>query len=196
MRATTLSARREAQGDVGETDAALFEAIGRGDLGPLGALFDRHHEAVRQFLLRTAPNDADVDDLVQETFITASRAAASFDGRASALPFLIGVAVRLVRRKKRTFARLRALYEAFAFVPLHPGVTPEESTSAAQQEERLRQAIARLPEDRRIALVMVEYNGLTGVEAAGILGVPVGTVWRRLHEARNDLRRALGGGSL
>jgi|HubBroStandDraft_6_1064221.scaffolds.fasta_scaffold478040_2 RNA polymerase sigma-70 factor (ECF subfamily) len=193
--AVTRAVRREAQGGVGETDAALFEAVARGDLGPLGALFDRHSEAVRQFLLRAAPNDADVDDLVQETFITASRAATNFDGRSSALPFLLGIAVRLVRRRKRTFARLRALYDAFAFVPSLPSRTPEESTSTAQQEERLRRAIAGLSEDRRIALVMVEYNGLTGVEAAGILGVPVGTVWRRLHEARNELRRSLEGGT-
>jgi len=106
-----------------------------------------------------------------------------------------GVAVRLLRRRKRTFARLRALYDAFAFVPAQPSRTPEETTSTAQQEERLRRAIAGLSEDRRIALVMVEYNGLTGVEAAGILGVPVGTVWRRLHEARNELRRSLEGGT-
>lgn len=188
----TRTAKQQAQG---ESDAALFEAVARGDLGPLGALFDRHHEAVRQFLVRAASNEADVDDLVQETFITASRAATSFDGRASALPFLIGIAVRLLRRRRRSFARLRALYDAFSFVPLAPARTPEESTSAAQQEERLRQAIARLPDDRRIALVLVEYNGLSGVEAAGILGVPVGTVWRRLHEARNDLRRSLEGGT-
>ena len=71
MKAVTM--RREA---AAESDAALFEAIARGDLGPLGALFDRHHEGVRQFLLRAAPNAADVDDIVQETFLTAARAAA------------------------------------------------------------------------------------------------------------------------
>jgi RNA polymerase sigma-70 factor (ECF subfamily) len=190
----TRAAKRDVQSVAIETDGALFAAMARGDLGPLGALFDRHNEAVRQFLLRAAPNEADVDDLVQETFLTASRAATGYDGRASALPFLIGIAVRLLRRRKRTFARLRALYEAFAFVPAPPSRTPEESTSSAQQEERLRQAIARLPDDRRITLVLVEYNGLTGAEAAEILGVPVGTVWRRLHEARNDLRRTLEGG--
>jgi RNA polymerase sigma-70 factor (ECF subfamily) len=172
-------------------DAALLEAIARGDLGPLGALFDRHHEPVRQFLLRAAPNPADVDDLVQETFLTATRVASSFDGRHSALPFLVGIAAQLLRRRKRSFSRVRALYESFAAAPRAPERCPEERLQKAQEDARLRKAIAALSEERRLALVMVEYNGMSGPEVARILEVPVGTVWRRLHEARAELRRAL-----
>jgi len=190
--------RREAAGAPGEAaerDAALFAAIVRGDLGPLGTLFDRHHEAVRQFLLRAAPNAADVDDIVQETFLTAARAAASFDGRESALPFLIGVSVQLLRRRRRTFSRLRALYDAFGAAPKTPAPSPEEHASVAQEGQRLQDAIAKLPEHLRLTLVMVEHNGLSGAEVAQILGVPAGTVWRRLHEARAELRSALERGS-
>jgi RNA polymerase sigma-70 factor (ECF subfamily) len=42
---------------------------------------------------------------------------------------------------------------------------------------------------------MVEWNGMSGVEAAKILGIPVGTVWRRLHEARAEIRRMLERGA-
>jgi RNA polymerase sigma-70 factor (ECF subfamily) len=185
--------KREPCEDCG--DAALFEAIARGDLGPLGVLFDRHREPLRQFLLRAAPNAADVDDLVQETFLTASRAAGSFDGRKEGLPFLIGISVQLLRRRRRTFARLRALYDAFGSTPTAAARTPEDAVSQVQDEERVRSAIAKLSEDRRLALVMVEYNGLTGPEVASILGVPVGTVWRRLHEARTELKRSLERGA-
>lgn len=173
------------------SDAALFEAMAQGDLSSLGVLFDRHHEPLRQFLLRVTPNAADVDDVVQETFLTATNAAGSFDGRASALPFLIGISVQLIRRRKRTFARLRALYDAFAAAPMTPKPSPEDRLHQAQEEERLRAAIGHLSEEKRLVLVMVEYNGLTGVEVAGILGIPVGTIWRRLHEARAELRQAL-----
>ncbi|APR86845.1 RNA polymerase ECF-subfamily sigma factor [Minicystis rosea] len=187
--------RRDLTSPRDATDAQLFEAIATGDLGPLGTLFDRHHEEVRQFLLRAAPHDADVDDLVQETFLTASRAAASFDGRESGRPFLIGVAAQLVRRRRRTFARLRTLLDAFGAAPVSAPRTPEESTSAAQEEERMRAAIASLSDDRRLVLVMVEYNGLSGVEVAKIIDKPVGTVWRRLHEARAEIRRTLTRGA-
>ncbi|WP_437753863.1 RNA polymerase sigma factor [Sorangium sp. So ce1389] len=174
-----------------QTDAALLDAIARGDLGPLGVLFDRHHEHVRQFLLRAAPNDADVDDLVQETFLTAAQAAASFDGRETARPFLIGIAVQLIKRRRRTFARLRGLLESFGRTPTPPRSTPEDEASLAEDEARIRAAIARLADDRRLVLVMVEWNGMSGVEVARALGTPVGTVWRRLHEARAEVRRAL-----
>lgn len=177
------------------SDAELFAAIAQGDLGPLGALFDRHHEDVRQFLLRAAPNAADVDDLVQETFLTASRAAGSYDGRESARPFLIGVAAQLLRRRRRTFARLTALLDAFGATSAPPPRTPEESTSVAEDHDRVRAAIAGLSEDQRLALVMVEYNGLSGVEVARILDKPVGTIWRRLHEARAAVRRTLERGT-
>ncbi|AUX46830.1 uncharacterized protein SOCE26_083390 [Sorangium cellulosum] len=164
-------------------------------LGPLGGLFDRHHEHVRQFLLRAAPNEADVDDLVQETFLTAARAAASFDGRETARPFLIGIAVQLLRRRRRTFARLRSLLESFGKTPTPPLSTPEDEASLAEDEARIRDAIARLTDERRLVLVMVEWNGMSGVEVARVLGTPVGTVWRRLHEARAEVRRMLERGA-
>lgn len=177
------------------SDGALFAAIAAGDLGPLGVLFDRHHEAVRQLLLRAAPNPADVDDLVQETFLTAARAAASFDGRDSGKPFLLGVAVQMLRRRRRSFGRLRTMLESFGKAPTSAPRTPEEATSQAQEDDRLHAAIARLSEDKRLVLVMVEWNGMSGVEAAKVLGIPVGTVWRRLHEARAEIRRTLERGS-
>ncbi|HRI70932.1 MAG TPA: RNA polymerase sigma factor [Polyangium sp.] len=178
-------------GATAATDAALFESIAKGELGALGVLFDRHHEPLRQFLLRVTPNAADVDDIVQEAFLTATNIASSFDGRASALPFLIGISVQLIRRRKRTFARLRALYDAFAAAPTTPKPSPEDRLHQAQEEALLQAAIGRLSEEKRLVLVMVEYQGMTGVEVAGILGIPVGTIWRRLHEARAELRNAL-----
>ena len=187
----TIAAPKRANVRAQQTDAELFAAIAHGDLGQLGLLFDRHHEPLRQFLLRVAPTSADVDDLVQETFLTASRIAASFDGRESAFPFLMGISVQLLRRRKRTFSRLRALYESFGKAPTLPSSSPEERLSQAEEEARLQKAITRLSDERRLVLVMVEYNGLSGVEVAKMLDTPVGTIWRRLHEARNELRYAL-----
>jgi len=186
---------REAPEPRGESDAALFAAIADGDLGQLGTLFDRHHQEVRQFILRAAPQAADVDDLVQETFLTAARAAASYDGRESARPFLIGVAVQLIRRRRRTLGRLGAVLERFGVLSPPAPKTPEEFTNLAEEQAMLHAAIARLSEERRLALVMVEYKGLSGLEAAKILDVPVGTIWRRLHEARAELRRELERGA-
>lgn len=175
------------------SDAELFAEIAEGELGALGVLFDRHHEDVRQFLLRTAPA-ADVDDLVQETFLTSSRAAGSFDGRDSARPFLIGVAAQLLRRRRRTLARLRNLVTAFGEAPQAPAPDPSDALLAEESNAAVRAAVAKLPDDQRIALVMVEWNGMSGVDAARALGVPTGTLWRWLHDARADVRRRLSRG--
>lgn len=178
---------------VRDGDGALFAAIAAGDLGPLGALFDRYHDDVRQFLLRAAPG-ADAHDLVQETFLAAARAAGSYDGRENARPFLIGVAAQLVRRRRRTMARLRNLAEAVGLAPTPPAPSPEDALATAQDGARVRAAVAKLSDDRRLALVMVEFQGMSGPEAAKALGVPNGTLWRWLHEARAEVRNTLSRG--
>ncbi len=176
-----------------KADPALFRAIAEGDLGPLGVLFDRYHEDVRQFLLRAAPQ-ADAADLVQETFLAAARAASSYDGRENARPFLIGVAAQLLRRRRRTLARLRNLVEAVGRAPEAPSTSPEQALLAHEDHALVRAAVAKLSDDRRLALVMVEFQGMSGPEAAAALEVPVGTVWRWLHEARTEVGRTLSRG--
>jgi RNA polymerase sigma-70 factor (ECF subfamily) len=173
------------------SDADLFAAIAAGDLGPLGTLFDRYHGDVRSFLVRSAPRASDVDDLVQETFLTAARAAGAYDGRDRAGPFLVGVAAQLLRRKRRSFARLRAMLENLGRAPVDEVRDPEASAVASGESARVQAAMERLSEDRRVVLVMVEWNGMSGVEVARALDIPVGTVWRRLHEARAELKKAL-----
>jgi RNA polymerase sigma-70 factor (ECF subfamily) len=79
-------------------------------------------------------NRSDAADLVQETFLTASRAGASFEPGAAAKPFLLGVAAQLARRKRRSFARLRAMLEAFAHVPVAPRATPETDLAAGEKK--------------------------------------------------------------
>jgi RNA polymerase sigma-70 factor (ECF subfamily) len=173
------------------TDTELFEGMATGDLGPLGELFDRHHASVRAFAERMLANPADAADLVQETFLTASRAAASFESGAAAKPFLLGVAAQLVRRRRRSFARLRATLQAFARSPSAPRATPEDDLAAGEETVLLGAAVARLSHAHREVLLMVDLGGLSGVEAAKALEIPAGTVWRRLHEARAQLTQRI-----
>jgi RNA polymerase sigma-70 factor, ECF subfamily len=170
------------------TDTELFQGIANGELGPLGELFDRHHASIRAFAERLLANPADADDLVQETFLTASRTAAAFVSGAAAKPFLFGVAAQLARRKRRSFARLRAMLLGFEHTPRAPRRTPEELLIAGEEAELLHAALARLSHAHREVVLMVDLGGLSGVEAADALGIPAGTVWRRLHEARAHLR--------
>jgi RNA polymerase sigma-70 factor (ECF subfamily) len=172
----------------GATDTELFEGMAGGDLSPLGELFDRYHEPVKAFGERALDNRADAADLVQETFLTAARAAASFAPGSGAKPFLIGIAAQLARRRRRSFARLRARLEAFGRAPAAPHKTPEDDLVLGEEAALVDAALARLSHEHREVVLMVDLGGLTGVQTAKALGVPAGTVWRRLHEARAELR--------
>ena len=175
-----------------EGDEGLMRRVGEGDLSALGALYDRHHEGVRAFVRRATGGAADADDVTQEAFLTLARVADWYDGRASARPLLLGIAARLVHRRRRGLARwARALAGvASAAAPREP--TPEDAASASEEMRRFDAALAALSDDKRLTLLLVEREGLTGPEVARILDVPVNTVWTRLHYARAELRRALG----
>jgi RNA polymerase sigma-70 factor (ECF subfamily) len=96
--------------------------------------------------------------------------------------------VQLIRRRRRSFARLRAMLEALGRAPIAPRATPENDLLEREKAEMLDVAVSRLAHAHREIILMVDVGGLSGVEAAKALGIPPGTVWRRLHEARAELR--------
>jgi RNA polymerase sigma-70 factor (ECF subfamily) len=69
---------------------------------------------------------------------------------------------------------------------------PRPELHARRDIER---ALVKISEAKRITLLMAEVEGLSCAEIAAALGVPIGTVWTRLHAARRDLRRALEEGA-
>jgi RNA polymerase sigma factor (sigma-70 family) len=174
-----------------EGDESLMRRVGEGDLSALGGLYDRHHEGVRAFVRRAMGGAADADDVAQEAFLTLAKVADRFDGRASARPLLLGIAARLVHRRRRGLARWARALAGVAFAVVPPAPTPEDAASASQEMRRFDAALAALSEDKRITLLLVEREGLSGPEVATLLDVPVNTVWTRLHYARAELRRAL-----
>jgi RNA polymerase sigma-70 factor (ECF subfamily) len=175
-----------------EGDAELLRRVSQGDLGPLGVLYDRHHERVHQFVSRATAGGADADDITHEAFLALASVAHRFDGRPSARPLLIGIAAQLVRQHRRAGARLLQVLASFANGLSGRSVrTPEDAASVTEELGRFEQALARLPEEKRLVLLLVEREGLTGEEVAAALHVPLNTVWTRLHYARAEVRRTL-----
>jgi RNA polymerase sigma-70 factor (ECF subfamily) len=193
MKRGSLHALREpADRDVEDTDADLIRRVSEGDLSPLGTLYDRHHQGVRQFLMRATAGGADAEDIAHETFLTLAKIAGRYDGRSSARPFLLGIAAQLVRRRKRGLMRWAHTVTSFAGTqPDRRTRTPEDEAAASEDRSRFDEALARLSEEKRLVFLLVEREGLSGEEVARALEIPVNTVWTRLHHARNDLRKAL-----
>ncbi|MGH7440998.1 MAG: RNA polymerase sigma factor [Polyangiaceae bacterium] len=171
-------------------DPEILRRLANGEIGALGELYDRHHGAIRLFVARSTSDAEDVDDLVHATFLAVAKAAHRYDGRPSCRPWLVGIAVRLLRRRRRAFGTLLTVVRALQGAK--PWTDPRPALMARSDVER---ALARLSEDKRIALLMAEVEGWSSPEIAAALGVPVGTVWSRLHAARRELREALEEGS-
>jgi RNA polymerase sigma-70 factor, ECF subfamily len=192
-----LDERRAAISDI--SDEALLAACAVGDSAALGALFDRHHEAVYRLVSRLLHSEpAEIDDLVQTTFLEVWKAAGRYTARGSVKSFVFGIAANTVRHHVRSAQRRRA---AIADCPPpstshHP---PDAAVLRSQQVSRLAAALHALPHDLRAAYVLCDLEDVPGVEAAQLLGIRAGTLWRRLHDARRSLRAAIegeeGGGS-
>lgn len=174
------------------TDGELLTAIANGNLEALGHLFDRHGQGVRSFLGRMGVGASDADDLLQATFLEVMRAAGRFDARLPARNWLLGIAGSMLRRHRRSLRRTAArLIAAAGLTPATIPPTPAELFDGDQAERRLDRAFSRLSEKKREVFVLVTLEGLSGEEAARALGIPVNTIWTRLHHARAELRAAL-----
>ncbi len=172
-------------------DSELIARIAAGDIGALGELYDRHRDAVHHFVARATGDGHDVDDLVHAVFLTVAKSAAKYDGRPVCRPWLLGIAVRLLKRRRHSMKRWVALLSSLG--NLRPGTSdPRHALDARSEIDR---ALAEISEAKRVALLLAEVEGLSCNEIAELLGIPVGTVWTRLHAARRELRALLAEGA-
>jgi RNA polymerase sigma-70 factor (ECF subfamily) len=173
------------------SDADCLRRLASGEVGALATLYDRYSESLYRFVSHATDNASDVEDVVHVAFLTAARAAASFDGRQSCRPWLLGIAARLVHRRRRTLARFRRALRELASRQEGAQRDPQRELIARDELEALGKALERLSDSKRVALILSEVEGLGAEEIAVALHVPIGTVWTRLHHARLELRRAM-----
>ena len=169
------------------SDPGLVAACAAGDRTARALLFERHVDAIHRFVARMRGSDADVvDDLVQVTFLRAFGAAVRFHGT-TARAWLHGIAANVVREHARKEIRRKRALSLVAEITT--GSEPPRDPTLA----RLPGAIAALPHPQRAAFILVDLEGEKGTDAASALGIPQGTLWRHVYEARCALREALHG---
>lgn len=165
-----------------DSDGDLLARLKAKDIAALGPLFDRHAASVHQFARRVAPRE-DADDIVQETFLRVAKIAASYEARMpSARAWIVGVGYSVIRERRRAVARFIRALSSFARTESERVALPR---GAVRNE--IEKQLALLSPDKREAIVLTEVLGMTGPEAASVLGIPVGTLWTRLHHARQTL---------
>jgi RNA polymerase sigma-70 factor (ECF subfamily) len=152
------------------------------------ALFAAHHDAVRRYVVRRLEG-ALVDDAVADTFLVAWRRLDEIpDG---ALPWLLGVARRVLADQRRAARRRRSLSER-----LHVGALPDRVNRdwepPAGLTPQLASALAVLTEHEREALLLVAWDQLSAADAARVAGCSAAAFRVRLHRARQRVADRLG----
>lgn len=174
------------------SDEALLAACALGDRSALGSLFDRHYEPLRRFLVHFLSGDgADIDDLVQSTFELVRANAHRFRGRSAVKTWILGIGRNLARRHLRNRTRERKL--SAALIRETPALPrrPDELMDEELDRARLDAALSKLSPKLREVFILVYIQGLSDREAAQVLGLREGAVWKRLHDGREKLRALL-----
>lgn len=161
-----------------------------GEPAAFSEIFERHARPVGGYIRRRVGVDA-ADDVLSETFLVAFRRRAVFDGAwESALPWLLGIATRLVKSHRAAEARHWRAFEASAGAADASGVPHADSDDQLDAQAALRALaprIAALSAKDRDPLLLYAWGDLTYEQVAAALGVPVGTVRSRLNRVRRKL---------
>jgi RNA polymerase sigma-70 factor (ECF subfamily) len=163
--------------------------------GDFSAFFDTNRDAIHRFLWRLTRNAADADDLLQETFLSAWRKRAQFEGRGSAEGWLRKTAFRLYLNQRTKTVRRADL--AVAHSPPREGSVPpaerafDDRESAEFLLRRVADAVDALPDGPREAFVLFRYEGMNCAAIAEATDTPMKTVETRLRRATELLTQQL-----
>jgi RNA polymerase sigma-70 factor (ECF subfamily) len=179
------------------------ELIGRlksADPSAFKALVEAYQAKVLSTCYRFLHNREDAEDTAQEVFVEVHRSLAAFREEAELSTWIYRIAVTksldVLRRAKRR-KRFDAVRGVFGFsVEIHEVAAPrdqgpEQDLEIRERSRILREAIAALAENQRIAVTLARYEGLTNKHIAGIMGTSVPAVDSLLHRAHANLRKSL-----
>ena len=156
------------------------------------AMVRRHDGRLRGLASRLLAADRSrVDDALQEAYVRAYRALPDFRGEAELGSWLYRITYNACIDELRRTRRRPPPVDTAAPGWDRPGSAagPEPEVAAADAVTR---AVAALPDDQRVTVVMVDGEGFDNITAARILGVAPGTIASRLSRARAAMRHALG----
>jgi len=169
----------------------LFDLAISGDEYAFQDLVQRHYLNVYRLSFKWCSVKEDAEDITQEVFIKFARKLKTFNRKSSLKTWLFRITINTVKdyvRKNST----KKFYEA-AYADEHARNNPGPSQESSIDTSRLYEAIDRLPDKQRAALLLVMAEGLSHKEAAYALNCSETTVSWRIHQARKRLRKILPG---
>jgi RNA polymerase sigma-70 factor, ECF subfamily len=168
-------------------DEQLMEILAKGEIRPLGELFQRHAPMVKAALQRFAPElaEAHVDELSQDVFLALHDSADRYEEQSKFKAWIFGIAVRKARAwRRKTWLRRNLLKRHGGLniaMALPTGTTPDTSFELREQAQIM---LSQMTQKQREVVLLHAVEGFSCEEIAQILKVRVGVVWTRLYRAR------------
>ena len=186
--------------DSDASDRADMAALCAGREAALDALMARHAGPLCRFLVRLLQDEEEAADLAQTAFVRVYQNRERFDSAKKFSTWLYAIAANLARDRQRWQGRhphvsLDALIgedgsDATEILP-HESPGPAELADAAERVGLVRAAVAALPDDLRVPLVLAEYEGMSQTDIGAVLECSAKAVEMRIYRARQQLRQSL-----
>lgn len=175
------------------SDAELLRRIVAGEVRAVGDLYDRYAPTLFPVALRIVRDRSEAEDVLHDAFVAVNERAAQYtEQRGTVVAWLVtlvrNLAIDRARRRERRGALTR---EVLSHEPPPSARDPERLTSEASERQKVRRALASLPDAQRQTLEIAFFEGLSYPEIAARDGVPLGTVKSRAARALAALRDAL-----
>ncbi|MBK5288805.1 MAG: sigma-70 family RNA polymerase sigma factor [Acidimicrobiia bacterium] len=172
-------------------DHELARAAGRGDRGALDALLARHIDRVNAVCRRICGPD-DGLDATQNALIGIVRAIDRFDGRSAFTTWIHRIATNAALDELRRRSRRAVPVDPDTDRVRVPHASRSDDPERVVDQIDLDAALAQLPEDFRVAVVLRDVSDLDYAEIAATLEIPIGTVRSRISRGRAALAVILG----
>ena len=170
-------------------DATLVASAAAGDATAFRSLVDRHLSGVLAVARRMLRDEAEAEDVAQETMLRLWRSAEGLDVGALGLrPWLRRVVSNLCVDRMRSGKRLVVVDE---LPELPQSATQQSELEAQDASQRVDAALKSLPDRQRTALTLFHYEGLSQIEIGKIMGISDEAVESLLARARRSLKAAL-----
>lgn len=192
------AAPRQRTDPEGLTDEALVTRARVGDEDAIRALVQRHNQRLFRVARSVVGNDAEAEDVVQATYVSAFTHLQDFRADARFLTWLTRIALNealgRLRRRRQT-ANLEVVdaeRDSPQVIQFHaPPPDPEAEMQRLEARQTIEHAVDALPLELRTIFVLRDIEGMSIEETAAYLGIPEATVSTRLHRARRALRAAI-----
>lgn len=170
-------------------ESDLLIRSGNGDMSAFQTLTERHLSSITSIARRMLNDDAEAEDVAQETFLRLWRLGASLEiGEAGVRPWLRKVVSNLCIDRVRSRKKLSVVEE---LPEQQQGARQQVSIEEKEMQRRVDQALKKLPERQRLALTLFHYEGLSQVEVGLEMGISDEAVESLLGRARRQLKAEL-----